>query len=213
MNFIVLPIYDNFEKTLDYFLQYIQDDIDWEKYAGPGGNRTNVDIDYLLTIPEFSKLEDHLNSKNISIYQAIFRRSPADVFLGIHTDDIIDPDGDRISVSLSLNIPISNGNGGITRWYNFENNMLDEELVQSQQTPGNKFRDARKQRSYFLNFCVESKELSEPMIVRTDIPHNLDSKIYSSDKDRFILTIRLIKFDKKQIVQWSDAEQVLEAFA
>lgn len=201
----------DFKNLSTFFKQWAENNQQWKQNTTPNGTWAMIPPDYLFSFDEFKALEQTLNLANLSIKDAVLRKSMPNKFLGIHIDDITDIDRNRIVLSLSFNIPLENESGAITRWYDFTNSneFSNENFVYSYQNTSSPLRQISKDNiTNLLGYCIDHTVMTSPLLIRTDIPHNVDTRFFNND--RYIISLRILDRNTNQILDWENRQKILD---
>ncbi len=156
----------------------------------------------------FSKIENAANQYGFSIRQVIYRRQLARSFGIIHTDSFNTGETTPVPVPFSLNIPLENSSGAVTRWYDFSTNpelkdedtrisILNYEKFQSPTSTHPKVNE-------FLKYCVAEYTMNSPVVINTTIPHNVDARELIGD--RSILSLWFAQIGTRKLVTWDQSK-------
>jgi hypothetical protein len=174
---------------------------------GSASNLWNrIPYHHLVDIYPFSKIQQEANQHGFSITNTIYRKQLNEGFSIIHTDSYNVGEDTPVTVPFSLNIPLENSSGAVTRWYNFN----DHPTLRSEETrlP---ILDCKKLQSFapsdatnFLKYCVAEYTMTSPVIINTAIPHNVDSRHLTGN--RAILSIWFEQTSTQKLATWDQSK-------
>jgi hypothetical protein len=193
-------------------------DIDLSKYAEPLINRpsewgpksNSIRRDLLLSIvPELKQLNDILNTKDLRIaYSSVMSIQPGTYGI-LHVDGFLPEE----THDLKFNIPIVNGTGMITRWYDLTGLPYDRIDWNFDRT------NLSEADLWFLSnaellvehHCVNSMVLDGPYLFNSGYPHNVDGR-HATDT-RTILGMNFERISTETFLKWCDRHIIIDAIA
>jgi hypothetical protein len=164
-----------------------------------------IPYDQLANIYPFSKIQQEANRCGFSIINTIYRKQLNRGFSIIHTDSYVG-EGNPVTVPFSLNIPLENSSGAVTRWYNFDNHpTLNSEATRFSILDSKKFQSfTPSDATNFLKYCVAEYIMNSPVAINTAIPHNVDFR--SLLGNRSILSIWFVQSGTHNLATWEQAK-------
>lgn len=210
MNFETLNWNLNFKHLAQRFKDWAETEPNWKTNLRPNGTWAMIPTNILYSFAEFNILDRELAKQGLRINDAVLRLSMPGTFLGIHIDDCENVQRQRVPLELSLNLPLENEGYAVTRWYNFSNHptLVDDMFVYGKQPVDSPLRAITQNTlQEYLSYCVESTIMSSPMIIRTSVPHNVDTRFFN--KERYIISLRIKDIDTNEFVSWDNKDRLL----
>lgn len=169
-----------------------------------------IEVDLLCSIvPELKELNALLNTEGWGMIRPKTMTLPSRAWGGIHVDS---SGGSRV-IDLGFNIPIFNGPGMVTRWYDLSNinapldsiNWTPSRLQEGYHQSANEAKWFRENAEWLVaERCIDNMLLDGTYLFYSGEPHNVDGR--HSVIGRSMLSIRWINLNTHQLMTWADRD-------
>jgi hypothetical protein len=167
-----------------------------------------IEVDLLCSIvPELGELNSLLKTKSWSMFKPKTMTLPPRAWGGIHVDSSA---GTHV-IDCGFNIPIDNGPGMTTRWYDLSDINGPFETINwtANRLQGN-YHQTAEESTWFRNNanwlvaerCIDTMLLDGTYLFYSGEPHNVDGR--HSNKPRSMLSIRWMNLETNMLMTWAD---------
>jgi len=169
-----------------------------------------IEVDLLCSIvPELGELNKLLMQEGWTMHRPKTMVLPPRAWGGIH----IDSSAGKHVIDLGFNIPIENGPGMITRWYDLDNldaptdtiNWTADRLEDGYEQTSIEAQWFKENANWIVSErCIDSMRLDGTYIFYSGEPHNVDGR--HSLSSRSMLSIRWINLTTHKLMTWAERD-------